>query len=337
MKRYRGLFVIFSLCSLFLICTYSGVIAENEKNDECALLRDPKSVSEIRYHLVWQDLFDADTLDTEHHWNVEENGDGGGNSELQYYSGKNVSLGVEPESGTKCLILTARKEVYRHHFATSGRLNSKDKVSFKYGKIEARIKLPKTSDGLWPAFWLLGVDISSVSWPACGEIDILEMGHADGIKSQKQDRYFNGACHWSVQPGNNHMYHAEASFSPYNIQDDFHLYTLIWDSESLKMYLDQDKYPEVDPYFQMSLTDEEKFKDAAKYFRKPYFIIFNLAVGGNFPQVWDINNITALSGGEAKMYVDYVKVYQRGETGEEYSGPVSVRSGQKENLAQSGR
>jgi beta-glucanase (GH16 family) len=190
---------------------------------------------------------------------------------------------------------------------TSGRVNTRSKFSFQYGRIEARIKLPKTADGLWPAFWMLGEDLPAAGWPACGEIDILEMGGRRGIDTDNQERYFSGAAHWGSLENGGHPNYAVFTASEYGLQDGFHLYTLIWDEASLEMYLDLDAYPRAKPYFRMSLR-----ADAGAYFQKPFFIIFNLAVGGVYPGIYESRGITALNAAnnyEARMYVDFVKVY----------------------------
>ena len=269
------------------------------------------------YKLVWQDLFDGDTLD-ETVWNIEVNGDGGGNNELQYYRRENVSLGKDEASGCNALILTAKREKFSNKDFTSGRINSKNKKAFKYGKIEASIKLPKTANGLWPAFWLMGNDFDQVGWPRCGEIDILEMGNSNGIKNNTQDRYFNGACHWGFYKdvGNNNWAYpnyAKASTWSYSLQDDeYHLYTIIWNEENIRMYVDMDKYPDTNPYFEMGITGDDSDWSVAKYFHHDFFILFNLAVGGNFPGIRTASGITAIpEGGSASMYVDYVRVYQK--------------------------
>ncbi len=274
---------------------------------ECAVAGDG-------YILVWEDDFDGTQLDEARYWNIEVNGDGGGNRELQYYCRDNVAVGTEPVSGASCLILTACKDVKEGKGATSGRVNTRNKVSAVHGKIEARIKFPSTADGLWPAFWLLGDDYTSVGWPRCGEIDIVEMGHADGIKSSTQSRYFNGACHWGVSHTDVKHYVQNAT-AEYSLQDDkFHLFTVEWDEQSIKMYLDQDLNPNVAPYF-IAPIDDKSTPDAPGYFfHKPFFILFNLAVGGEFTGIEQIEDVTALSGGEAKMYVDYVRVYRRGNS-----------------------
>lgn len=274
------------------------------------------------YKLVWQDLFDANELNSQR-WNIEVNGDGGGNNELQYYTDRaeNVRLGDDGK-GNGCLILTAKKEVYGGRQATSGRITSKNKIAFKHGKIEAAIKLPKTANGLWPAFWMMGNDYDQVGWPRCGETDIMEFGNATGIKNGTQDRYFNGACHWG-QSWENHPNYAHAVTYQYSLQDDeFHIYTLIWDEEKVAMYVDLDKYPDAEPYYIMTIPATNDTNSPGYYFHKENFILFNLAVGGNFPGIWDINQITALNesnGYQASMYVNYVKIYQKGTADESSS------------------
>jgi len=275
------------------------------------------------YKLKWQDDFTGTKLDETSNWSIEVNGNGGGNSELQYYRRENISIGQEPVSGTSCLIITGKKENYLTKTCTSGRLTTQNKMSFQYGKLEARIKLPKTANGLWPAFWLLGTDIQTQAWPKCGEIDILEMGNSTGIKNGTQEKLFNGACHWGYFENGWYPNYAKATTNPYGLQDDFHLYTITWDSQSIKMYLDLDKYPNATPYFEMAITNKTTAKDPYYYFNKPYFVIFNLAIGGNFTQLWDIAKITALNNGDVKMYVDYVKLYQTGSAEEKFSGKIT--------------
>ncbi len=263
------------------------------------------------YRLVWQDSFDGNRLDEDRFWNIEVNGDGGGNQELQFYARENVSLGTEPESGASCLILTARCDEKAAHAVTSGRVNTKGKVCPTFGKIEASIKLPRTQDGLWPAFWLLGNDYSSVGWPRCGEIDIMEMGHIDGIKDSTQDRLFNGACHWGISHTKVNSL-VRSRVSPYGLQDGkFHLFTLEWDENAIRMYLDRDKNPDAEPYYAVDIDDTSMPEARGNFFRKPFFIIFNLAVGGEFTGIYSVDGITALAAGEARMYVDFVRVYQR--------------------------
>ena len=262
------------------------------------------------YKLVWQDLFDFGTLNPDR-WNIEVNGSGGGNNELQYYTDRteNVRVGDDGK-GNGCLILTARREDYNNRNFTSGRINSKAKVAFTHGKIEASIKIPTTANGLWPAFWMMGNDITELGWPRCGETDIMEMGHGDGIAAGTHDRLFNGALHWANADGS-HAQYAGVSTNSYNIQDgEFHLFTLIWDESEIRMYLDLDRNPSAEPYLTMKVSDGE----LASQFHKPGFILFNLAVGGDFPGIHDAEGVTALNDGNSQsqsMFVNYVKVYEK--------------------------
>lgn len=281
------------------------------------------------YRIVWQDLFDGNELNKEY-WTVEVNGDGGGNSELQYYREENVSLGAEPVSGKSCLVITAKKENHQDKLFTSGRLNTQGKIAFKYGKLEASIKMPQTADGLWPAFWMLGENSKTDIWPKCGEIDIMEMGHLDGIRGGIQERYLNGACHWGLDwNGGSYPNYARFTTTPYTLQDDFHLFTIIWDDRKIKMYLDMDKYPDIAPYYEMDIHGKADHNAPGHYFHHPFHVLFDLAVGGHFTGITgnvNASKITALNKEndyEAVMYVDFVRLYQKGEPTEEFHGPVS--------------
>lgn len=275
------------------------------------------------YKLVWQDLFDADKLDTQNRWFIETGtGDNGwGNAELEYYTDREENIRIGDDGrGNRCMIITARREEFGGRHFTSARVISRDKTTFTHGKLEASIKLPVTDGGLWPAFWTMGNDISQVGWPRCGETDIMEMGHANGMKRGISDRLMNGACHWGQRWDQTGDY-AKELVPDYSLQDgQFHLFTLIWDNEVIEMYLDLDKYPDAEPYYRMIIpmasVDDEGHP--SHYFHKPNFILFNLAIGGNFPGIWDHTKITALNdanGQQQSMYINYVKIYQKGEPG----------------------
>ncbi|MBR0321328.1 MAG: family 16 glycosylhydrolase [Bacteroidales bacterium] len=253
------------------------------------------------YELFWSDEFEGSRLD-EASWTCEvgRGSNGWGNAELQYYTARPENVDVADGK----LIITARKEKYEGAEATSARLITLGKVYFKYGYVTASIKLPKTADGLWPAFWMMGNDFKSKGWPNCGETDILEMGHQNGIRKGTQEKFLNGACHWGA-PG--HQYYSYDFTNSYSVQDgQFHTFTCIWDEDQIAMYIDLDTRPDAKPYFKMALKD---FGD--NEFRKDNFILLNLAVGGNFPGIWDIDQITALNDGPARMEVDYVRVFQK--------------------------
>lgn len=256
------------------------------------------------YTLVWSDEFDSNTLGR--NWNVEVNGDGGGNSELQYYTDR--ADNVKIENGN--LVITAKRENYNGKNFTSGRINSRNKVAFKHGKIEASIKLPNLANGLWPAFWLMGDD--GRGWPACGEIDILEMGEAGGIRSGKQNSWLGGTIHWGSDV-NSHQYWSDLGQHDvgYNVAGDgnYHKYTMVWDDTFIRMYLDDSDTPYMTAAISKSINADIT---SDEYMHKPYYILFNMAVGGMFPQIYDAGGITALpyANSSESMYVDYVRIYQ---------------------------
>lgn len=273
--------------------------------------------SNDEYTLVWNEDFTDETLDRSV-WNIEVNGDGGGNNELQYYCEKAVTLADEPTTGKRCLVLTATKEQYNGKQCTSGRVNTKNKLYYTYGKIEARIKFPNTANGLWPAFWQMGNDFDQVGWPRCGETDLIELGHVDGIKNGTQDRYFNGALHLG-SAWNTVWCDAQSITYPYSVEDTFHIVTMIWTPTSTEMYMDRDANPGVKPYYQAKLeTNDDPYYNRNLVFGKPNFIIANLAVGGNFPQIWNINQISALADGPRSVYIDWIRIYQQGDSSETF-------------------
>ena len=277
-------------------------------------------MSAQNYQLVWNEDFTDASLDRDV-WNVEVNGDGGGNNELQYYCEKGVSLGVEPTTGKHCLILTATKENYQGKKCTSGRVNTKNKMYYTFGRIDARIKFPRTANGLWPAFWQMGNNYDQVGWPRCGETDIIELGHQNAFSNGTQDRYFNGAMHVG-SAWNTVWSDAQSVTWPYSVEDTFHIVTMIWTPNSIDMYMDKEAHPENGAYFHADLEPN----DNADYnrqlvFGKPNFIIANLAVGGNFPGIWDVNGITAFNSGAQMMYIDWIRIYQSDETNQSFVCP----------------
>ncbi len=276
------------------------------------------------FKLVWSDEFNGSALD-EDAWSIEVNGDGGGNQELQYYRRENVNV----EDGN--LVITARRENYMGKQFTSGRVNSKKKSVFKHGLMQARIKMPHTANGLWPAYWMMGNDIDRYGWPRCGEIDIVEMGHYNALPGGKyagwQDRYFSGTIHYGPNASNeaHQQYSQEFSQSVFqNItpfqNDEYHLVTIYWDDNVLEMYYDitLEQWEENNPsvmanamYFSRDVEASNDDYAPGKYFQKPFYFLFNLAVGGTYTGLYNPSQISALpEGTEKKMMIDWVRVYQ---------------------------
>ena len=266
------------------------------------------------YTLVWNEDFTDGALDTQV-WNIEVNGDGGGNNELQYYCEKGVSVGAEPTTGKQSLILTATKEDYQGKQCTSGRVNSKNKMTYTFGKIAARIKFPRTANGLWPAFWQMGNNFDQVGWPKCGETDIIEMGHQNAFAKGTQDRFFNGAMHVG-RAWNADWCDAQEATCAYSLQDTFHIVTMVWTPTSIDMYMDDVQTP----YFHADLEpNEDADYNRQLVFGKPNFVIANLAVGGNFPGIFNIDGISALNNGSQSVYIDWIRIYQRGDENQSFT------------------
>lgn len=263
---------------------------------------------------VWRDDFTGTALNTSY-WNIEQNSSGGGNNELQYYGPEGVSV----SNGN--LVLTASRTANGGKSFTSGRINSKHKVFFTHGKLEASIKLPKTANGLWPAFWMLGENIDTNPWPQCGEVDVLEMGNVTGINNGTQESFFNGACHWGYYENGGYPNYGVSQANYGSLQDgNYHTFTLIWSETAITMYVDRDKGGIYEtPYYTIGITDKSTDKSTGYYFHKNFHILFNLAVGGMFPQIYDPAGITAITNDRpAEMLVDWVRICQPADN-EEYT------------------
>lgn len=240
------------------------------------------------YQLVWSDEFDGNTLNMDN-WNIEVNGNGGGNNEAQYYTDRPENLRVEDGN----LIIELLKEEYKGKEYTSGRINSKNKRTFTYGKIEASINLP-SGGGTWPAFWMLG---NSGGWPKCGEIDIME--YVGNVPNRVL---------WTLHSTNDRG-GGKSNKAAYltDIENHYHTYGIEWMQEEMnghdviKFYVDGEVY---------NTQTEGKLEDQDSWpFNRPHFIILNLAVGGTLGGHID----DSMFEHPVQMKVDWVRVYQRTE------------------------
>ena len=246
------------------------------------------------YQLVWMDDFDGSELDR-NTWTVEVNGNGGGNQESQYYLDRPENLRVENGN----LIFQLRNDGYNNKPYTSGRINSRGKKEFLYGKIEARIFFP-SGKGTWPAFWMLG---SKGSWPMCGEIDIVEhVGSRPDFTSfavHTQDKNGSKGTNW----------HAGYT-APYSMENAYHVYGVEWTKEeengcdAIHFYVDDVEYAVVRE--NIATVNQKMYWP----FNEPHYIILNLAIGGTMGGSIDDS---MFDQGEVLMKVDWVKVWQREE------------------------
>jgi beta-glucanase (GH16 family) len=239
------------------------------------------------YNLVWADEFDKDTLDLTS-WTYEigdgcPNNCGWGNNELEYYREDNTSF-VDGH-----LVITAKEQHFGGKEYTSSRLVTKGKRQFKFGRIDIRAALPG-GQGLWPALWMLGSNIDAVGWPACGEIDIME------LTGDVPNRAV-GTVHYSAN--GNHQYISGAKYlsGDENYQDKFHVFSINWENNLIEFMVDNEVYHTITP---------ASLGGATYPFNKNQFFIFNVAVGGNWPGSPD-----ASTSFPQHMIVDYVRVFQK--------------------------
>lgn len=238
------------------------------------------------WKLVWSDEFNYSGLPDRAKWSFEVGGKGWGNNELQYYTDADTNNALVKNG---YLNITARKDTKGANQYTSARLITKGKSLFKYGKIEVRAKLPQ-GVGTWPAIWMLGDNIAEVGWPDCGEIDIMEhVGFKkDSIFGSLHTKSFNHVIGTQITQG-------VFIKNPYL---EFHIFSIEWSSEKISFFLDNKKYIE--------FTNVYKTEDEWP-FNKSFFMILNLAIGGNWGGQGGVDNAIF----PATMQVDYIRVYQK--------------------------
>jgi beta-glucanase (GH16 family) len=252
----------------------------------------PMPAPSVSYNtLVWSDEFNGTSVDTSN-WTFETGigMNGWGNQELEYYRSQNATV-----SGG-LLLIQAKKENYRGSNYTSARMKTQGKREFQYGRFEARVRLPY-GQGIWPAFWTLGYDIDTVSWPASGEIDILEMvgGGSGGDSSELRDDSIVSSVHYKQVDGS-HMNKGNVdTLSTGIFADGFHTVSMVWDANYIYFFLDGVQYGA------QEITSADRYDE----FHKKHFILLNLAVGGVWPGYPDQYTVFPQN-----YYIDYVRVYQ---------------------------
>jgi len=235
--------------------------------------------------LVMQDEFNVDGAPNPSLWSFETGGNGWGNNELQFYTDRSENAVVQ----NGYLIITAKRENFGGRDFTSARLKTQNLFSQKYGRFEARIKLP-LGKGLWPAFWMLGSNIDQVSWPQCGEIDIME------YLGNKPTEIF-GTLH---APG---IFGAGSLSKKYSLSNSrfdnkFHVFGVEWTENYINWYVDDVLYNQI--------TRAKVEEEGGEWvFDNDFFMILNIAVGGNLP-----GSPNESTNFPQRMLVDYVRVYK---------------------------
>lgn len=244
--------------------------------------------------LVWSDEFNGanGSAPDSSKWTYDLGGGGWGNQELETYTNRTANAQIQNGN----LVITAQKETFtgadgitREY--TSARLKTQNLFAQAYGRFEARIKIPK-GQGMWPAFWMLGNDIGAKGWPACGEIDIME-------NIGREPATVHGSLHGpSSVARTSDLTSAFALPAGQNLSDDFHVYAVEWEPGTVRFYLDSDNYA--------TFTQSQWPAGGQWVFDHPFFIILNVAVGGNWPGSPD-----STTSFPQQMLVDYVRVSQK--------------------------
>jgi hypothetical protein len=231
--------------------------------------------------LVWQDEFSGTAIN-EDFWTFETGtgSNGWGNNELEYYVKENASLNEGH------LVITAKKDTGFGTQYTSSRMITQAKKSITYGRVDVRALLPK-GQGIWPAIWMLGENISSVGWPKCGEIDIMEM-----IGGAGRENTVHGTAHWFENAYAS--YSGDFTLTTGTFSDKFHVFSIVWDDHFIRWYVDDVEYHVID------ITPS-----GLAEFHENFFFVLNVAVGGNWP-----GSPTQSTVFPQHMIVDYIRVFE---------------------------
>ena len=228
-------------------------------------------------------------------WTYDLGDWGWGNAELQRYT--NLPQNVHISQDGKLVIRAIR---IGNSF-TSGRIKTLNKLTFKYGQVEASIKMPDLGNGLWPAFWTLGNNFPVIGWPACGEMDIMEMGHSSGINDGVINRRVGSAAHWEHGPGQYANYGKYFDL-PEDLTLGFHKYRLEWTPYVIRTF--------VDNYivWEMDISESQCPMEKCSEFHKHHFFLLNMAVGGRYTGLLNPAQISASF--PAEYEIDYIRVYK---------------------------
>ncbi len=239
------------------------------------------------WSLVWSDEFDgaAGTLPDATNWRFDV-GTGWGNQQLEFDTDRATNASMD---GSGHLAITARQESFNGSAYTSARITTEGKREFRYGRIAARIKLP-VGQGIWPAFWLLGTNITTVGWPQSGEIDVMEY-------RGQEPRVVLGSVHGPGYSGGNAITR-RYEMQQARFDDDFHEFSIEWKADQIDFFVDRTLYH----------TVRRSDVRGDWVFNQPFYIILNVAVGGTF-----VGPPNAQTRFPQVMLVDWVRVYERGQ------------------------
>ena len=244
---------------------------------------------------VWSEEFNYSGAPDSGVWSYDLGASGWGNSELQNYTDDSANVFV---NGSNLVI----KALRQGSSFTSARIRTQDKLTFKYGTVEACIQTPDLGNGLWPAFWTLGNSYSNLGWPSCGEIDIMEMGNASAIAGGYVNRRIGSAAHW--EHAGSHASYGRYLTMPSGVDGTFVIYRMEWTPTEIKTY--------VDGNWIWTINISGGAGSDLEEFHEPHFFLLNMAVGGTYTGILSAEGITAPFPAEYK--VDWIRIYDNGHT-----------------------
>jgi beta-glucanase (GH16 family) len=278
-------------CSPLLVATFIALAACDSSETTTPSSESPPT--QAGWQLTWSDEFDGaeGAAPDASRWVFDVGGSGWGNNELQSYTERRDNAVMRGGS----LVIHAARETFtgtdgvRRDY-TSARLKTQGRFTQAYGKIEARLRIPR-GQGIWPAFWMLGEDITTARWPACGEIDIME-------NIGREPTIVHGTVHGPGYSGGQSIGGSFTSPSGRPFADDFHVFTIEWEPQAIRWYVDGTLY--------QTRTPADLPGGARWVFDHPFFLILNVAVGGNWPGSPD-----GTTTFPQEMLIDWVRVYRR--------------------------
>ena len=257
------------------------------------------------YHLIWSDDFVGKALDTTK-WNYELHEPGWVNNELQQYTNSSENAYVKDGNLVIQPLKTVDKKTGKVSY-TSGRVNTRNKVDFKYGKVEVRAKLPK-GQGIWPAIWMMPTDDSLYGgWPKCGEMDIMELLGNNPSKVYQTLHYGKSSTDIQSQ--------GTKTLTKGDFSNSYHIFSVEWNPDSISFFVDDQLTKTINKWY--TGTDGVGLITYPAPFDQSFYVILNVAVGGNWPG----NPDETTDFSKANMLVDYVKVYQKAAYNEDVTMP----------------
>jgi len=246
--------------------------------------------------VVWSTDFSSGVIDPGT-WTYDVGGGGWGNGQFEYDTAQHQNTYITNGN----LVIEADRTNYWGNSFTSARMLTQGRFAFKYGNLEARIKVPNTANGLWPAFWMMGINSGAIVWPNCGEVDVMELGSAAGIASNIQQELIDCALHYA-DTNSNPVNVASWLTAPEDLSLDYHLYQMSWTPTNMTFSLDNV------PFGSWNTA-------GVAMFQQPMFLILNIAIGGYNPSYTGVYSPSAVTANfPATMDVDYIHITDNGFT-----------------------